>query len=622
MKRVFGFFLGLMTLLCFTGGVSASGLPQANMTVSPAMGRVSSEFTLDARQTRNSAGNIGGVEIRYQLSGSENWTPWTRTLIQKFTPMDTGEMRVYLQVRDIQTKQVQSTYRTIKVLSSWVRRAWISTEETVVEVGQPIDFELNLVLQAYDNKEDVEVRWDFDSDGDWDTGFSRQKFITHVYDRAMTTTPTAEVRFFDDEILTIRGLAARWEPGRRMTDAPSTWDKIKVILPTVTAPVVEVLPGRTGFNESTLFILDAADARVPRGGWIEWSFDGQQWLRFPGDQVVKHRFASPGKHEVRTRVCVQFSNPRCEETTTQIEVERDPIDYQVAITFQNRTNAQATMLRNAQQYTIVEVGDRIRFVAQLRDSYGAGSPYYYRWDFNNDGVWDTHFSTQNYTEHVFDRGGEFVVRTEVRNQDDVMASAVRKIFVDINEKPVAEIGISKEEIYVGESVRFFPVYPQKWTIDWNRTQTRFDLDEDGIWESDFQNVSGRSITYLTPGKKTIVMQLRDVGKNVTTVRKTIEVLPLPEVAARVVVSHRTVRVGETVTFDAARSEGRGRKFFWNFEAQDTVTTPRQSFFSFTHSSSSQISYRWNTAGEKIVSLLVMDVQGKVDQVEFPITVVE
>ncbi len=621
MKKIFGLFIGGLMFSTLLGNVSASGLPQANMIISPAVGRVSSEFTLDARQSRNSAGNLGGVEIRYRLTSGGNWSPWTRRTTQKFTPMNTGNMRVHLQVRDTQTGQIQSTFRSIKVISSWSRRAWISVEDYIAEVGQPIDFKLELSLQSFDNPDDIQVRWDFDSDGNWDTRFSKQKLVTHVFDTATTTSPTAEVKFFDNEILSVRGIVPRWTQGTHTIPPRTLWKKIKIISPTITAPIVDVRPGRVGFHENTNFVFDASSAQVPRGGWIEWSFDGQQWLRFPKQKIATHQFTSPGKHEVRTRVCIRNSNPRCEETTISIEVERDPTDYNVEIVLQNSTNPSAMTIRNAQQYVAVEVGDRIRFSAQLHRYSGSGQRYLYRWDFNNDGEWDTHFSTQNFTEHVYDRGGEFSVRVQVQNEDSVIANSIRNIFVDINEKPVAEIGCSVDTIYVGEPVRFFPKYLGKRTYDWGRTQVRFDLDADGLWESDFRGIGGESLAYLSPGSVTIRMQLRDPGKNVTTVVKTIEVLPMPEVKARVIVSHRSGAVGATFTFDAGESSGRGIRFIWDFDTEDVGTSVSR-FATFNNGTMSpRVSHTWRTAGEKQVSLTVIDSTGKSDSVTFPVSVI-
>jgi PKD repeat protein len=621
MKNILSVFFTGILLAVSVGSVSASGLPQANFIVSPAVGRVSSEFTLDARQSRNSAGNLGGVEIRYQLSSGGNWSKWTRQTVQKFTPMDTGTMKVTVQVRDVQTGQVQTTFRSIKVLSSWSRRAWISVQDSTAEVGQPVDFQLQLSLQSFDNPDDVEIRWDFDSDGNWDTKFSRQKLVTHVFDTASTVSPTAEVKFFDDEILTVKGIEPRRESLSRYIVPKTFWKKLKIVSPTIIAPVVDVRPGRVGFDENTTFVFDSSSARVPRGGWIEWSFDGQQWLRFPGKKTATHQFTSPGKHEVRTRVCLGYSNPRCEETTTEIEVKRDPTDYRVEISLLNRTNSRAMTIRNAEQYVMVEVGDRIRFMAQLRQFSGAGQRYLYRWDFNNDGVWDTNFSTQSFSEHVYDKGGEFTARVQVQNEDSVVADSSRRIFVDINEKPVAEIGMSPEAMYTGERIRFFPKFPIGRTYDWARTQVRFDLDGDGVWESDFRGIGGQDWIYSVPGAVTVRMEIRDPGKNVTTVNKTIEILPFPDVAARVIVSQRSGAVGSQFQFDASESTGRGLRFIWNFDAQNVVSGADISFANFgTGSRSARTSHVWNTPGEKWISLTVIDDRGTGDQIVFPVEV--
>ena len=624
MKKLLGLFVAGLMFSLLGGSVSASGLPQANFIVSPAVGRVSSEFTLDARQSRNAAGNLGGVEIRYKLTSGGNWSKWTRRTLQKFTPMDTGNMRIHVQIRDVKTGQVQSTFRSIKVLSSWSRRAWITVEKPTAEVGQPVDFRLELSLQSYDNPTDVEVRWDFNSDGTWDTRFSRQKLVTHVFDTATTASPTAEVKFFDDEILKIKGIAPRRTSYTRSISPRKNWDTLKIVSPSIVAPIVDVRPGRIGFSEKITFSFDASTARVPRGGWMEWSFDGQQWLRFPGKKTATHKFTSPGKHEIRTRVCVKHSAPRCEETTTEIEVKKDPTDYRVEIALQNRTNPRAMTVRNAQQYVLVEVGDRIRFSARLRQYSGMGQRYLYRWDFNNDGEWDTNFGTQSYTEHVYDRGGEFSVRVQVQNEDSVTSETLRRIFVESNEKPVAALAYSVENIYVGERIRFFPKFPTAQKYDWHRTEVRFDLDDDGLWDSDFRGVGGQDWVYGTPGKITLRMQVRDAGKNVTTVKKTVEVLPMPAVKARVIVSQRVGVLGSTFTFDASGSTGRGVRFVWDFNANPTETSQGETFLSTQYrygTLSSRVSHVWRTAGEKWISLIVIDETGTGDQIYFPVEIV-
>lgn len=613
----------LIALACIASApVMASGLPQANFTVSPAVGRVGSEFQIDARQSRNSAGNLGGVEIRFKYDGG-NWTDWSRRTLQKFSPLDTGNMRVNLQVRDIKTNQVQSTYRSIKVVSSWNRRAWISVEDNSAEVGEPVDFRLELALMAADDPDTVQVRWDFDNDGGWDTTFSRQKFVSHVFDTAVTASPRAEVKFADGEILEIEGIAPRREPGSRRVASRSSWQKLRITSPVIVAPIVDVSPGSTGFSEKTTFTFTASNVRIPRGGWIEWSFDGQQWLRFPRKTEAVHQFTSPGKHEVRTRVCIGYSQPRCEETTTQVMVNRDATDFRTEIFLQNRTNPSGAYwsTQNSQYFVPVEVGDRIRFTSRLLQYGGAGQRFQYRWDFNNDGRWDTHFSTQSYSEHVFDRGGEFVVRVAVRNEDGVTVEATRRILVTNNEKPVAEIGISQDAIYQGERVRFAPVFPEisnGLTSERSTTQVRFDLDGDGLWESDFRGVSGADWVYNQVGEVTVRMQLRDRGKNVTTVSKKIYINPLPTVAARVTVSARTVQVGEVVKFDASESVGRKLRYVWDFDSSGALASG--AMWSGRGSTSPTVSYTWREGGEKMVSLLVIDETGKGDQIFFPVTV--
>ena len=156
----------------------ASTLPTANLTVSPATGQIAKEFAFDASDSLNSQGRKGGLEYRFQFKGGESWTDWSTKSRQKYIPMNIGTQRARLQVRERNTSQIQSTYRSYKVVGDIYRKAWISVRPTKIRAGEPAYFELKVSLPRTEDKDTVQARWDFNSDGRFDTSYSRQKIVT------------------------------------------------------------------------------------------------------------------------------------------------------------------------------------------------------------------------------------------------------------------------------------------------------------------------------------------------------------------------------------------------------------------------------------------------------------
>lgn len=62
-----------------------------------------------------------------------------------------------------------------------------------------------------------------------------------------------------------------------------------------------------------------------------------------------------------------------------------------------------------------------------QDKETATSTLQVHWDWTNDGIWDTDFSSNKKIEHVFDRAGEFTVVLEVRDFEGLVDAITRKI---------------------------------------------------------------------------------------------------------------------------------------------------------------------------------------------------
>lgn len=607
MKKIF-----LAFGIIFAGFSAVNALPQINFSVSPSVGLQNTEFTIDARDSRNSSGNTGGIDFRCQYFYGQEWTQWSTRLILKFKTEEIGRHRTKCQIRDRETGAIQNTYRDFQVKKDFLRRVRIEVDKLNITVGEAVFFNLIVPTLAGENPDTILARWDFNSDGVWDTDFSRKKVISYSYSRQGQVSPTVEVKFPNGRVIKTRGLAPKRENGVR--DYDFTEQRILVSSQTLFAPVVNVSPGTNGFTEKTIFKFDASKSRVPRLGWMEWSIDGQEWVRFPRKKEASLNFNSAGKHEVRTRVCTGKKVLKCAQTTTTVDVKNDPLDFSVKIALQNKTNPIISRIftnGNVNHYVPVEVGDNIIFSA-IAIRYGNLGKLLYRWDFNSDGDWDTDFSKNNFTETHFDHLGEFEVKVQIQSEDGIMVTESKKILVKINPKPTVYVAQKPAKIFVGERAFFTP----KFSSDIG-AQNRFDMDNDGLWESNFRGISSQYWTFQESGEKVIKMQIRDKGGNVTTINKTVQVYDLPTPKARVAVSKKFAKVGEPIVFDASDSAGRSLRYFWDFESTGEM---QPGDWEEIRRGPVKISRVFRELGEHIISLKVVDETGHGDQIFFTIIV--
>ncbi len=602
--------------------VNASGLPKANIQITPKTIRIGQSITADGTDSRNSAGNKYGLEMRCKFGVNDEWGDYTTNLKQTFTPEEEGSFTAYCDIRDKDNGGTTSIARNYQVRSNLDRSGRILVDNTEARVGEAIQFEISLTKNLNEDLDKIWVRWDFDSDGEWDTPFTYQKTKNHVYSLAGTYVPTAEVRFGSSaetaENLIVKGLS----PSglfRKLIPTKS-WDKIRILPAQVLPPSVQVSPGKEGQTESTTFTFDASQSRIPASGWIEWSFDGEPFVKkYIGQEVVRKQFYSAGEHEIRTRVCVHRSQPICEETLTTVKVKRDPTDFQLDVNGQNLTNPSSFSYGN--NVMNIFTGDKIRFTALRRQSSSDSAKFEYRWridpvesESNDQRPWQTGFSSQTFTEMSFNHTGVYILTAEARNEHGISASVSRKIKVTPQPPIKIEIQAKTDEIFVGDWVTFAPQIhvqnnggPQIYTSTF---KSRFDADGDGIWDSDFRSGGTQRWRFDKPGTYAVKMQVMDAWKTIRSTQKNIVVQTYPAPIARVKISQQYGTTDTQFTFDAQGSEGRNLSYLWKVEDGEFQKRP------------ARFLQRFSTPGTKWITLRVVDKDLRTNDVHFSVSVVQ
>jgi PKD repeat protein len=614
--------LSILSLL-FCNTAWAATLPEANLTVSPATGQVAKEFIFDASESKNTAGRRGGLEYRFQFTGGRAWTDWSSKSIAKFIPMDIGTERVRLQVRERNSRAAGATYRTYRVVGDIYRKAWISVRPTKIKAGETAYFELKVSLPRTEDKDKVQARWDFDSDGHFETSYSRQKIVPHIYslNEVGQVSPTVEVKFEDGTVKRIRGienLSSKGGASVRKTMLRKTWPKMRITSPEVVAPIVNVSPGKNGYTEDTAFRFDATPSHVPAHAWIEWSFEGGVYIK--GQKILVKKFQFPGEHEVRVRTCYNRAAPKCAETILTVNTKEDPLDYRAEMRVTNKTrSASFSSGQDKKSFFKAVVGDTIRFSAQIKQSGGGSGGFTYRWDFEGDGVWDTPFNSRSSIEHVYSRFGSYAPKLQVQNKDLIAFQESVKLQVVPSSAPHGNFTVNKRYIYVGETVRFFPKVTDSQSPR-SKIKVRFDVDGDGKWDNRFRNLTSFEWRFSDPGQYIARMQTQDQSGKVVTILRSVTVYPYDKTRPQALVKVSR-RYGDTKTrfeFDASDSIGKNLQYVWDFDYRGTNDIISKG--ARVKTGAAKMTKQFSMPGEKQISLRVIDGDGNENMIHFPVWV--
>ena len=168
--------------------------PTASFAVNKTAGFTTETFSFDASASSDIEDSKGDLLVRWDWEGDGIWDTeysTTKTATHQFTTA--GTYKVVLGVKD-KGQLVSTDSKTITVV---VNTSPIAKFTVSPETGKPGTTFTVDASESYDNEdpsEVLEVRWDWEGDGPWDTEFSTTKTATHIYDKSGTYEIRMEVR--------------------------------------------------------------------------------------------------------------------------------------------------------------------------------------------------------------------------------------------------------------------------------------------------------------------------------------------------------------------------------------------------------------------------------------------
>ena len=330
------------------------------------------------------------------------------------------------------------------------------------------------------DKPELFFRWDWDGDGNWDTHFSKSIEYQYRYRIPGEYTAVMEVR-------NVTGLSDTLSTGISVERGNSAPFPSLIVSP-------ELGHIRTNFVFDASGTYDDEDSLNTLKFRWDWQGDGIYDTEYSNEPVIEHMFQEAGFY----RVIMQVTDPwgLTARTNRLIDVSRNNPKLVASFTWgpEGGTTSDIFTLDASASY----------------DPDDPGNTFQYRWDFNNDGNYDTEYSSNPVVEYQFKEEGENTVKLEIKDQYGLIKTAVNKFEVlHSNQPPTAtfEIGsiygnLTTEFYFDAAGVRddedFFDVLEVRW-----------DFESDGIYDTEFSMTKTAKHFYGYAGDITITMEVKD-----------------------------------------------------------------------------------------------------------------
>ena len=289
---------------------------------------------------------------------------------------------------------------------------------------------------------DLTYRWDYNADGTWDTEFDPANPISYAYP--------------DEFIGRIRVQACDAESCDRAGAAVT----ISNVAPTVLLDPVTGVEGQT--------ITLEADATDPGDDDLtyRWDFDGSgNWDTSAADaSTSSHVYPDAISGTYRVEVCDDLV---CTTQTASLTISNGPPTGTVAS-------------------VTGKEGEEVTFVVAASDP--GGDSIRYRFDFDNNGSWDTEYQTANQINHTYPNQYEGQVKVEICDAD-ACSEALGNVDID-NVAPTASV--ARRTGFEGQPVSFVA---QADDVPADTLTYQWDFDNNGSYDTEPSESATGSHTY-------------------------------------------------------------------------------------------------------------------------------
>jgi len=340
----------------------------------------------------------------------------------------------------------------------------------------------------------VFTRWDWDGNGTWDTPYTRFLVYEHRYYSAGT-----------------------WIPRLEMANLDGLSDTTSFTIPVLqghSAPKPSLIVTPANGNFSTPFFFDASGTKDDEDSLDQLSFrwdfesDGLWDTEYQDSSKITHRYLESGQYTL----LLQVKDPSGLTNSIASHIEVTSRDTGLVVSFQSIPDSiicNTTTLMDA---------------SASNDPNNPDKPLSYRWDWDNDRIWDTEWLTYPQTEHVFNKEFFHLVRLQVKSEQGLTNEIVKKIRVyHKNELPRAYFSVSTLAGNINTVFRFDCRSTRDAESAASEMFYRWDFDGDGNWDTEFECMVITMHQFNIPGTFHSLLQVKDLHGGLDSLSKTIHI---------------------------------------------------------------------------------------------------
>ena len=158
------------------------------------------------------------------------------------------------------------------------------------------------------------------------------------------------------------------------------------------------------------------------------------------------------------------------------------------------------------------------------DNIASANEIQIRWDWENDGSYDTPLSTDKTATHQYSTGGgDKTVKLEAKDGAGNTSSTTQQIYV--NTRPVASFSVTPTSGDITENFNFDASACSDYEDNTAVLQVRWDWDGDGSYDTGYSTTKTASHQYSSSGTKNVILEVKDSSGLTDTTSQQINVIP-------------------------------------------------------------------------------------------------
>lgn len=233
-----------------------------------------------------------------------------------------------------------------------------------------------------------------------------------------------------------------------------------------------------------------------------------------------------------------------------------------------------------------------------------------RFDFENDGIFDTYFSKNKLVRHKYSSPGLKEVNLQVLDSSGRVTELISEVVVAKNTEPEAHFTVSPQIGLTSDIFEFKSNGSSDSIYENDSLMYRYDFDSDGIYDTNYSTSSIERERFQTTGKKTVTLQVIDKEGLTDTYSKQIVIRESTSPLAFFEVEPEFGYFSTSFKLDASESYDQETKlsdlfFNWDFDYKGDEDLTFDRFNSHTY----RTRVRYNKPGTYDILLEVRDHEG-------------